>query len=172
MIELPSSLRHLKAVRQPKEQKASFLEAIPWLMDMPFRELRELAYYIDGYALREGNILFKEGDDESYLVIIVSGSIDIIKQDSTQNPQLVATLREGKVFGEMSLLDGEPRSATAVAKDEVMIFVLTQERYEALQKREPAVALRITLKMAKAISQKLRQTTGQWVELVNGNEKN
>lgn len=170
MIELKSSLRFLKAVRQPKDQKASVLEAIPWLMDMQYRELRDLAYYIDGYLLREGSVLFQEGEQDPYLVIIVNGSIDIIKQDSSQNPQLVATLKEGKVFGEMSLLDGEPRSATAVAKDEVTIFVLTKERYESLQKMEPAVALRITLKMAKAISQKLRQTTGQWVELVN--EKN
>ena len=170
MIELTSSLRFLKAVRQSKDQKATVLEAIPWLMDMQYRELRDLAYYIDGYKLREGSVLFQEGDQDPYLVIIVSGFIDIIKQDSNQTPQLVATLREGKVFGEMSLLDGEPRSATAVAKDEVTIFVLTQERYESLQKMEPAVALRITLKMAKAISQKLRQTTGQWVELVN--EKN
>ena len=170
MIELKSSLRYLKAVRQPKDQKASVLEAIPWLMDMQFRELRDLAYYIDGYLLREGSVLFQEGEEDPYLVIIVNGSIDIIKQDSSQNPQLVATLKEGKVFGEMSLLDGEPRSATAIAKDEVTIFVLTKERYLSLQKMEPAVALRITLKMAKAISQKLRQTTGQWVELVN--EKN
>lgn len=170
MIELTSSLRFLKAVRQPKDQKATVLEAIPWLMDMQYRELRDLAYYIDGYQLREGSVLFQEGDQDPYLVIIVNGSIDIIKQDSSQMPQLVATLKEGKVFGEMSLLDGEPRSATAVAKDEVTIFVLTKERYESLQKMEPAVALRITLKMAKAISQKLRQTTGQWVELVN--EKN
>ena len=170
MIELKSSLRYLKAVRQPKDQKASVLEAIPWLMDMQFRELRDLAYYIDGYLLREGSVLFHEGEEDPYLVIIVNGSIDIIKQDSSQNPQLVATLKEGKVFGEMSLLDGEPRSATAIAKDEVTIFVLTKERYLSLQKMEPAVALRITLKMAKAISQKLRQTTGQWVELVN--EKN
>ena len=170
MIELTSSLRFLKAVRQPKDQKATVLEAIPWLMDMQYRELRDLAYYIDGYQLREGSVLFQEGDQDPYLVIIVNGSIDIIKQDSNQMPQLVATLKEGKVFGEMSLLDGEPRSATAVAKDEVTIFVLTQERYKSLQKMEPAVALRITLKMAKAISQKLRQTTGQWVELVN--EKN
>lgn len=170
MIELTSSLRFLKAVRQPKDQKATVLEAIPWLMDMQYRELRDLAYYIDGYQLREGSVLFQEGDQDPYLVIIVNGSIDIIKQDSNQMPQLVATLKEGKVFGEMSLLDGEPRSATAVAKDEVTIFVLTKERYESLQKMEPAVALRITLKMAKAISQKLRQTTGQWVELVN--EKN
>ena len=170
MIELTSSLRFLKAVRQPKDQKATVLEAIPWLMDMQYRELRDLAYYIDGYQLREGSVLFQEGDQDPYLVIIVNGLIDIIKQDSNQMPQLVATLKEGKVFGEMSLLDGEPRSATAVAKVEVTIFVLTKERYESLQKMEPAVALRITLKMAKAISQKLRQTTGQWVELVN--EKN
>lgn len=170
MIELTSSLRFLKAVRQPKDQKATVLEAIPWLMDMQYRELRDLAYYIDGYQLREGSVLFQEGDQDPYLVIIVNGSIDIVKQDSSHNPQLVATLKEGKVFGEMSLLDGEPRSATAVAKGEVTIFVLTKERYESLQKMEPAVALRITLKMAKAISQKLRQTTGQWVELVN--EKN
>ena len=139
-------------------------------MDMPYKQIRDLAYYMDAYCLRDGNILFTEGDDEPYLVVIVSGSINILKQNSSQKPQLVATLKEGKVFGEMSLMDGEPRSATAVAKNEVMIFVLTKERYLTLQKVDPAVALSITLKMAKAISQKLRQTTGQWVEMID--EKN
>ena len=163
----PSSLRHLKAVRQPKNIKAEVLEAIPWLIDIPFQLVRDLSYYLDGYKLRKGNILFSEGDKEPYLVIIVEGSIDIIKMDSHQTPQLVTTLREGKVFGEMSLLDGEPRSAQAQAREEVMIYVLTQERYQTMQKVEPVIALSLTLKMAKAISQKLRQTTGQWVELVN-----
>jgi CRP-like cAMP-binding protein len=167
MQERPETLRYLKAIRQPKDIKAGMLESIPWLMDLPYKQIRDLAYYLEGYRLRKGNILFSEGDREPYLVIIVDGTIEIIKMDSQQNPQLVAILREGKVFGEMSLLDGEPRSAQAQAREEVTIFVLTQERYKTLQKVEPVIALNLTLKMAKSISQKLRQTTGQWVDLVN-----
>jgi len=170
MIERPSSLRYLKIIRQSRDDKARLLETTPWLLDLSYQSISDIAYYMEGYSLRDGNVLFTEGDDEAYLVVIVSGEIDIIKQDSSQTSQLVSTIREGKVFGEMSLLDGEPRSATAVAKGEAMIYVLTKERFRLLQKEEPAAALSVALKMAKALSQKLRQTTGQWVELVN--EKN
>ena len=170
MIKRPSSLRLLKMVRQPTDARASILEATPWLLDLSYKKIRDIAYYMEGYSLRDGNILFEEGEDDPYLVVIASGEIDILKLDSTQNSQLVTTLREGRVFGEMSLLDGEPRSATAIARGETMIYVLTKARFLIFQKEEPETALSITLKMAKAISQKLRQTTGQWVELVN--EKN
>ena len=170
MIKRPSSLRLLKMVRQSTDDRASILESTPWLLDLTYKKIRDIAYYMEGYSLRDGNVLFEEGDDEAYLVVIVSGDIDITKLDSTQTSKFVTTLREGRVFGEMSLLDGEPRSATAIAKGETMIYVLTKERFDILQKEEPEAALSVTLKMAKAISQKLRQTTGQWVELVN--EKN
>ena len=167
MVERPRSLRRLRAARHTKAEKTNILETIPWVMDLPYKQIKDLAYYLEGYQLRQGNILFNEGDSESYLVIIVSGSIDIIKLDSAQNPQLVTILKDGKVFGEMSLLDGDPRSAQAVAREDSVIYVLTKEKYTDMKSMEPEVALNITLKMAKFISQKLRQTTGQWVDLVN-----
>ena len=167
MQERPRSLRRLRAARHTKAEKTNMLETIPWVMDLPYKQIKDLAYYLEGYKLRQGNILFNEGDSESYLVIIVTGGIDIIKMDSSQNPQLVAILKEGKVFGEMSLLDGEPRSAQAIAREDSIIYVLTKEKYDSMKTMEPVVALNIALKMAKFISQKLRQTTGQWVDLVN-----
>ena len=166
MVERPRSLRRLRAARHTKVEKTNTLETIPWVMDLPYKQIKELAYYLEGYQLRQGNVLFNEGEAESYLVIIVSGGIDIIKLDSSQNPQLVTILKEGKVFGEMSLLDGEPRSAQAAAREDSVIYVLTKEKYNEMKSMEPEVALSITLKMAKFISQKLRQTTGQWVDLV------
>ena len=62
MIKRPSSLRLLKMVRQSTDDRASILESTPWLLDLTYRKIRDIAYYMEGYALRDGNILFEEGD--------------------------------------------------------------------------------------------------------------
>ena len=77
MIELTSSLRFLKAVRQPKDQKATVLEAIPWLMEAVQRTVICILHRRVSPSRR--SVLFLEGDQDPYLVIIVNGSIDIIK---------------------------------------------------------------------------------------------
>ena len=68
----------------------------------------------------------------------------------------------------MSLIDGEPRSATAVAESNCVLLVLTRERLDQLATKAPGLAYKVLLLLARLISQRLRQTSGKFVEFAAG----
>jgi membrane protein len=78
-----------------------------------------------------GDILFRENDESTDIYFIYLGSIDI-RRNLNENEKNIATLKEGEVFGEMSYLLNENRSATAVAETESMLIVITPAIFEEL----------------------------------------
>ena len=64
----------------------------------------------------------------------------------------------------MSLIDGEPRSASVIAEEPSLLVVLTGEGLAALSSDVPRLAIKVLLKIAKLISQRLRQTSGALVD--------
>jgi membrane protein len=85
------------------------------------------------YARRyqPGEILFRENDESTDIYFIYLGSIDI-RRKFNENEKKIATLKEGEVFGEMSYLLNENRSATAVAETESKLIVITPDIFEEL----------------------------------------
>lgn len=69
----------------------------------------------------------REGDPGDSLCIIVRGSVEVLK-----NGQVVARLQSGDYFGEISLIDGEPRSATVVAVEDLTLLTITSEDFHSL----------------------------------------
>lgn len=161
------SLDKLDKYRQAKSDIVDFIEYLSWAQELEYREVFNLAGYFQAYTIQKNQTLFLEGSIESYMVIVVKGQISIVKDTSESSMQVINTMRSGKVFGELSLLDGYPRSATARAQSNSIIYVLTMEEYLKMQKENPRIALFLVLKMARITSQRLRQTTGQWVELLS-----
>ncbi len=74
-----------------------------------------------------GTVLVREGDPGDSLCIIVEGVVDILKDD-----HVVAQLKAGDYFGELSLIDGEPRSATVVAVEDVVLLTLSSSAFDSL----------------------------------------
>jgi CRP-like cAMP-binding protein len=74
----------------------------------------------------------------------------------------------GKTFGEMSLIDGEPRSASAIALDDSKVLVLTEENFHRLVYQYPHLGAMVLLKLAQLMSQRLRQTSDLLVDFLGG----
>ncbi|MDB4443781.1 cyclic nucleotide-binding domain-containing protein [bacterium] len=70
----------------------------------------------------------------------------------------------GRIFGEMSLIDGEPRSASALAATYVTMPVFSKDNFVRLTKESPSFGVTVALKLAKLMSQRLRQTTGRLID--------
>jgi CRP-like cAMP-binding protein len=77
-------------------------------------------------------------------------------------------LGPGRAFGEMSVIDAEPRSATLVAREPGLLMVLTGESFASLSDEHPRVALNLLQRMARSLSQRLRQTSGQLADYLQG----
>ncbi len=86
--------------------------------------------------------LFHEGDIEDFAYIIIRGSVDIfIKTD--EDKKKVAKIGENNILGEMALLDGEPRSATAIASEEVECYKIQKKHIDGIYGKEHSVVRKL-----------------------------
>ncbi|MBL8958428.1 MAG: cyclic nucleotide-binding domain-containing protein [Gemmatimonadetes bacterium] len=165
----PSAAMSLKArgadfVATTARQCADLLETTPWAHRLSWKEEEGIGEYLRLYRLRQGAPLFHEGDQDAFVAIVVDGALEIRKTDSAGTVHTMAKLGAGKMVGEMSLIDGTFRSATAIAIEPTQLLILTREDFERMSEARPDLALKYALMIAEAIAQLLRQTTGALVE--------
>jgi anion transporter len=125
--------------------------AIPLFTSLGRLEIARLVPSFQHLDLAVGETLFQEGDKGDALFIIVSGSVCIRKQSGVSEIN-VARLGAGDHFGEMALLSGAPRSATAVAAEPLSLLKLSRPRFEALLKKHPSIASHLANILASRFS--------------------
>lgn len=94
---------------------------------LPDEDLAQLAGKLLRRRFERDQIIFHKNDPGSTLYIIISGKVKIVLPSPDGENVLVALLSTGDFFGELSLFDGEPRSATAIAADSTEILTLDQK---------------------------------------------
>ena len=145
-------------------ERAELLDETDWSRKIDWRSLEAMAAYLRVYELPTGRTLFREGDHDAFMAIVLDGGLDIHKSDSTAQDRVVTRVGGGKMLGEMSLLDGAARSASATAAMPTTLLVLTRREFQTLGEQHPALGLAVTVAIAATIAQLLRQTTGALVE--------
>lgn len=100
----------------------------------PFERLRRR-------RLAAGECLFKEGDPGDYAYIVEEGEIEIVRQIGEER-LILGTLKPGSIFGEISILDGRRRSASAIASQDSLLTLVTRDQVEErLQSADPIVQM-------------------------------
>lgn len=149
------------------EQVAELLEAGPLSRLFTWEQLTELAKWVTVRHHAAGSRIFEEGDRESYMAIVAAGRVSVVKAAAGVESR-IAVIGPGQTLGEMSLIDGEPRSAGAVADGDVTLLVVTKERFDTLGERVPALGQKLVLYVARLLSQRLRLASGKLVESIGG----
>ena len=108
-------------------------------------------------SFTNGEYIFREGESAAYAYVIKSGTVEITKH-STAGEQVLAELAAPTIFGEMALIDGNPRSAGARANADTVVTEVTAEAFVKYLKQNPEAGVRIM----KNISNNLR-TSNQLV---------
>lgn len=111
-------------------------------------------------TFKKGEIIFKEGEWQMTMYSLVSGKVGIYSQYGTENEQLLTELSEGKLFGEMGLIEARPRSATAVALEDTVLVIIDGDNLSDIFKNEPEKVVSILINMTS----RLRELSGQYVE--------
>lgn len=111
-----------------------------------------------------GTVIFKEGEIGEHLFIIQSGQIKITKKTNEGEKTLVV-FSEGDFFGEMAVIDKEPRSATATAIADTKCIVLNQEIFESTMQSN----IHIVKKILRSMSSRLRDANKQIEVLLQKN---
>jgi len=135
-----------------------------WSEDLTWGMVSALAQYVDAYLAPQGSVVFEQGGQGQYLCLLVEGQVDVIVADSSGSDKHLATIETGKPFGEMSLIDGEPRSAKAVAKVDSKVLILTQDDFRMLTEQHPRLGEILLTRLAELMSHRLRQTSGLLAE--------
>jgi len=111
---------------------------------------------IYGRDFPAGAVVFEEGDPGSRLYVIVSGRVRIVKRTGGRAVTL-ARLGAGEFFGEMALLDRQPRSASAVVEEPSRLLELDEAAFERVVVERGEVALRILRKVSRRLREANRQ---------------
>ena len=144
------------------------LESTNWADNLSGKDVLRLSNYLRVCVAEQGAEIVREGSHDAYLCLLVEGKVAVIKKDHGDETKRLGVIRPGKTFGEMSLLDGEPRSASVIAEETSTLIVLTAEDFARLSSELPKLAMKVLLKISKLLSQRLRQTSGMLADHING----
>ncbi len=119
-------------------------------------ELAPIAALCHKRKVPKGSILFYAGDPGNSCYMLLSGKIKIVVTADDGREHILGLLGPHDLFGEMSLLDGEPRSASAVAVEESHVVVIQRDDFLKVLSEKPM----IPLKLLSVLSRRLRRTDG------------
>lgn len=103
-------------------------------------ELAKLLGELEKQDFKIGSVVFRKGDLGSCMYIIAHGTIELYVKHSDGKQSLLTSLTEGDTFGEMALLTGEARSATAVAATSCSLYVIDKEIFNELIEKHPVIS--------------------------------
>jgi len=160
----PERRQHLQSYAASSDRIAAMLENAQMFKDLEWSQIEALSGYIQLYRAAPGAVLFSEGDRGDFMCIVLEGKLEVHKEDNQQVDKVITTVFPGRSLGEMTIVDGEPRSATAVAVVSSTLAVLTQESFLLIMRDKPALSAKLLLKIAQLLSQRLRLTSGILVD--------
>lgn len=112
-------------------------------------------------SFKKGTVIFKEGDTEKTMFDIRLGSVGIYANYGTKEQKLLKKLTSEDFFGELAMIDGSPRSATAVALEDAQAWVISRENFKDYFATKPAKALLIL----QSISHRIRELTKEYINV-------
>jgi uncharacterized membrane protein len=140
-------------MQQIDPRHRELLSKIALFESLTEEDLDNLTRRLEEVTYEEGDAVFRQGDEGSSLFIVEDGAIEIAYGEG-KTRVILATLFNGQYFGELSLFDGSPRSATALALKHSELIRLDRSDLVDFVNKNPAAALRIIAEMGE----RLRQT--------------
>ncbi|MCU0697651.1 MAG: DUF1003 domain-containing protein [Myxococcaceae bacterium] len=129
----------------------TLLASVPLFERLDEEERTLLAAQLDDVTFEPGQVVFKRGDPGGSIFIVVAGAVEIFVEDTIGQRVVFETAKAGDFFGELSLLDGDPRSASAVALEGTRAVRLDRGDLELLFKRHPTSAMDVLSTIGKRL---------------------
>jgi CRP/FNR family transcriptional regulator, cyclic AMP receptor protein len=129
--------------------------------------LEYLSTLLTAEAPPAGATLFREGDDANAMFVVMDGEVEVLKKSKRGVDARVAVLGPGDWFGEMSIVDIQPRSATVRALAPSRLLRVTSADLDALYRHDVRSYAIIILNLARELSRRLRVADGILADLIS-----
>jgi ABC-type transporter Mla MlaB component len=134
------------------------LAGLPLLDGLSEAEVAIVAQHLTHDRVEPARVLFREGDPGDTLYLLSRGAIEISIVVGPDRRHRIATMSAGALFGEAAMLDGRPRSATAVAVEASAFYALDSAALDDLVKSHPVIATTMLRNLARVLSRRMRAT--------------
>lgn len=145
---------------------AGKLRKIEFFKQFAIEEIISLASFVEYIELKEGAILFEEGAVCRDLYFVIEGRFNVLLKDAgaddIKDSNLVSTLKKGEIIGELSFLDGAPRSATVQVRNAAKIIKLPYEELSKYFELNPVSAFKIIQKISIMLAARVRSVNLMW----------
>ena len=140
----------------------AFLRQVSLFTGLSDDDLREMESVVRERSFRKNEVIFHAHEAGSALFVIKRGRVKISMDDRSGKEVILRILEAGDFFGEMSLLDGQPRSATVSSLEPCLALILSRDQFLRFITRHPEVVM----KMLTTLSQRLRKADEKISRLV------
>lgn len=142
------------------ETKISTFRSLPLFQHLQYGELIRVLSATDVATVPAGEVILREGEEGDAMYVVLSGHVVLEKSG-----EKIADFGRGAHFGEVSLIDKAPRSATATVTEEARLLRLRREHLYSLVKRDPEIAVKLLWSFAETLGDRLRTTTDAFADL-------
>ena len=125
-------------------QKMELLKKVPMFNNLSQRHLREIGKHADQVKVEAGSVLAQQEKKGWEFILIVDGKARVVK-----NGKVIRQLSEGDFFGEISLIDGEPRTATVISDTNMTILVVNKTSFDHLLDNIPGLQRKILIALCQ-----------------------
>jgi signal transduction histidine kinase len=146
----------------PQNLSVVAIESSKLFSRLPAPALQQLRAAAAEKNFADAQLIFKEGDPGDGLYMVKSGTVEISAEVSNGHRQVLSALPPGEIFGEMAVLDEQPRSACASARGDTSVYFVPREPFHDVIRRFPEAAIL----MMREISGRLREFNRQYLREV------
>jgi CRP-like cAMP-binding protein len=138
--------RQVMMFRRTVDNKADVLRKVPLFANLSKRDLLHIERITEEIESEPGDVLIRQGELGRELMVMVDGSARV-----EQNGREIDRLISGDVFGEMSLLDGKPRSATVITETPSTLLIVHKQSFDDLLDTVPGLSRQLLLALCERI---------------------
>src|SRR6202023_70526 len=148
--------------RRVVSSKLSVLHQHPFFCDLEPEALDQLCRYAKHTTLKRGATIFCRGDPGNSLFAVISGTVKMSISSPDGRSAIFNLIGPGEIFGEIAVLDGQPRTADATANTNCEIFVIDRREFLPFVRSHPELAM----KFIELLCAKLRWTSDQVEQVI------
>ncbi len=157
-------------------QLVAFLRSVPIFHDLKLASMEQLFDYLEEQSWAVGDAIFKEGDSfrendsGRRMYILREGEVEVLRRSSMGRDVSIVRLGPGETFGEMALVELQPRSATLIVRKPARTYSLTNLDLFTLFRTDPNAYVFVLQNICRMLSRRLRKADSRIVDFLDGHD--